>query len=85
MKKLLLINFFIFKFSIQKFFKFKELMLSIDQEDSKTDEANKTGNNSKLNLTEMSKLSSIQQKLMEGIEKTKVPIQKNNNYIYNYY
>jgi hypothetical protein len=47
-------------------------MLSIDQEESNSDE-NKSGmNNQKIVANEAAKLPSIQQKLLEGIEKTKV-------------
>jgi hypothetical protein len=47
---------------------FKELIMSIDQEENKIDE-NKAGNPKAL---EPSKLSVLQQKLLDGIEKTKV-------------
>ena len=52
--------------------KFKELMLSIDLEESKVDET-KLGNQ-KTNGIENGKISAIQQKLFEGIEKTKVTL-----------
>ena len=52
-------------------------MLSIDQEESNTDE-NKSGmNNQKIVANEAAKLPSIQQKLLEGIEKTKVKFIEN--------
>ena len=50
-------------------------MLTIDQEESKTDESKSSSaanNNQKNNQSETSKLSTLQQKLLEGIEKTKV-------------
>ena len=52
-------------------FQFKELILTIDQEENKIDE-NKPNSNVKINATENQKLTVLQQKLFEGIEKTKV-------------
>ena len=56
---------------VNEYLEFKELMLSIDQEESNTDESKNT-NASKSNTNEAAKLPTIQQKLLEGIEKTKV-------------
>ena len=59
---------------VREYLEFKELILSIDQEESKFDDKSNSasGNASKTNPTDMTKVSALQQKLMEGIEKTKV-------------
>ena len=54
---------------VNEYLEFKELMLSIDQEENNTEE-NK--NSAKTNANEAAKLPTAQQKLLDGIEKTKV-------------
>lgn len=56
--------FFLFK-------KFKELILSIDQEESKMGD-DKTPSSGSKTGADQTKISAIQQKLLDGIEKTKV-------------
>jgi len=46
--------------------------LSIDNEENKSDDAKTNPNVKGFNPTETSKLTALQQKLFEGIEKTKV-------------
>jgi cohesin loading factor subunit SCC2 len=60
---------------VREYLEFKELILSIDQEENKFDDKSNsasTSNAAKTNPTDMTKMSTLQQKLMEGIEKTKV-------------
>lgn len=56
---------------VNEYLEFKELMLSIDQEEASSDDT-KTANAAKSNTSEASKLPTVQQKLLDGIEKTKV-------------
>ncbi len=56
---------------VREYLEFKELILSIDQEEAKSDD--KTPASGSKTAIEPSKISAIQQKLLDGIEKTKVP------------
>lgn len=47
-------------------------MLTIDQEDNKMDENKPNSSNVKGNVNDVTKLTALQQRLFEGIEKTKV-------------
>lgn len=56
---------------VKEYLEFKELILSIDQEESKSED--RTSASGSKNNIDASKISAIQQKLLDGIEKTKVP------------
>lgn len=58
-------------------FKFKELMLSIDQEEKIDENKPNNAGGSKSGMSDPSKLAILQQKLFEGIERTTTS--KNNN------
>ena len=57
----------------REYLEFKELMLSIDQDEGKADDA-KSGVKTGASSADAVKLTALQQKLFEGIEKTKVSL-----------
>lgn len=56
---------------VKEYLEFKELILSIDSEENKMDENKANANVKTSNNGENTKLTALQQKLFEGIEKTK--------------